>query len=75
MRFFVGSREMRNCLVNRKGPWIVNLPVGFVIIDCRADAERGGVFFTVQSDSFPRIACGALIPELEPQFNGLMYCL
>jgi hypothetical protein len=73
-RIFVGMHQLRNCLVNMKGPWIINLPHGIEIVDCRVDEGRGGVFFTIRSELYPLVAKGTLIPEFPADYNGLVWC-
>jgi len=53
---------------------VINLPADVLIVECRADVVRKGLVFTIRSREFPRVARGALIPELEPRYNGLKYC-
>jgi hypothetical protein len=74
MLLVLKRRILRCCLTQPKAPWVTNLPPGFRVVDCRVDETRGAVVFTIQSERFPRIAKGALIPELKPDFNGLMWC-
>ena len=58
------------CLIRFQSPWVVNLPRDFQFVDCRVDAERKGVIFTIRSGDFPRVARGAAVPEFKPAFNG-----
>jgi len=74
MRIFVPGQVVHCCLTRSKAPWLVNLPIDFRIVECRVDAERKGVVFVIRSRTFPKIARGTLIPEIEPTFNGLMFC-
>jgi hypothetical protein len=72
-RFFVEQRVLKSCITQCRAPWIINLPVGFQFVDFRVDADRKGVYFIIRSETFPRIARGAPIPELKPTYNGLMF--
>jgi hypothetical protein len=54
-------------------PCVINLPADFLIVDCRVDAVRRGLVFTIRAGAFPLVARGALIPEMEPEYNGLIH--
>ncbi len=47
-------------------PGVANLPADCQVVGCRLDAARGAFVFVIRSNEFPRIAKGALIPELKP---------
>src|SRR5262245_37736910 len=73
MLLFVNGKYLTHRLASQFGPWMRGIPCDAQIIDCRVDAERKGVVLTIRSDEFPRIAKGATIPELKPEFNGLKW--
>jgi hypothetical protein len=73
-RAFVGERVLTCCLTQQVAPWVINLPLDFRIVGCQVDTARQGVVFTIRSETFPRVARGAPIPEFEPEFNGLKWC-
>jgi hypothetical protein len=49
--------------------WTVNLPKGFRIVGSRVDAARDAVALVIRSQTFPRVARGAPIPEFEPELK------
>jgi hypothetical protein len=73
-RLFVGERQLNCSLSRERHPWVINLPPDFRIVACRVDTDRQGVVFTIRSESFPRVAQGAPIPEFTPEFYGLKWC-
>jgi hypothetical protein len=72
-RLFVRERDLAWRLTRQFAPWYVNLPGDFEIVACRVDSHRSGVIFIIRSKSFPRIAKGTTIPDIEPAFNGLKW--
>jgi hypothetical protein len=72
-RLFVRGRDLAWRLTRQNAPWVVNLPHDFEIVGCRFDAGRQGIFLTIRSKDFPRIARGTPIPEFEPAFYGLKW--
>ena len=72
-RLVVPERDLAWRLASIKAPCVANLPPDFQIIDCRVDAARQGVVLVIRSDTFPRVARGAPIPEFEPAFDGLLF--
>ena len=66
-------RSARRWLRRLKSPCAINLPDDFEIVRCRRDAARDGLLFTLRSRAFSLIAQGAPIPELLPEWNGLMF--
>jgi hypothetical protein len=73
MLLFVGERVLASCLTRQKAPWVTNLPPDLKVVGCRVDQSRGGLVFTIRSDTFRRVARGAPTPELEAKFNGLVF--
>lgn len=60
-------------LTNQNAPWIVNLPVDFEVVGCVQAATPDVFALVIRSETFPRIARGAPIPEFKPTFNGLRW--
>ena len=73
MRLVVDERDLAWRLASIKAPCVVNLPPDFQIVGCRFDAARRVVVLVIRSETFPRVARGAPIPEFEPTFDGLLY--
>ena len=72
-RLFIGERTILGWLTSMRSPCVTNLPADFLIVDCRVDAVRRGLVFTIRSGAFPRVVWEALIPEMEPEYNGLIH--
>jgi hypothetical protein len=72
-RLLVSERDLAWRLTHQNGPWVINLPSDYQIVNCRIDSDRGGVMFIIRSRTFPRIATGTPIPEFKPEFNGLKW--
>ncbi len=70
---FVPRRELENRLQRQNAPWIVNLPGDVQMVACRLDAERDSFAIVIRSREFPRIARGALVPDFNPEYNGLKW--
>jgi hypothetical protein len=73
MLLFVPWRNLAWRFRNKIAPWMVNLPPDIEIVGSRADGTRKGDVYFIRSQTFPRIAQGALVPELRPEFNGLRW--
>jgi hypothetical protein len=73
MVLYVPGLDLLFRLGHQNAPWIVNLPADGEIVSCRVDAARGAVALVIRSESYPRIAQGAVIPEFRPDFNGLRW--
>jgi hypothetical protein len=69
----VPRRDLAHRLTSDRAPWIVNLPPDFEIVACRVDAARDAVILVIRSETFPRVATGAPIPEFAPEFHGLKW--
>jgi hypothetical protein len=72
-RLCISERDVAWRLTHQNGPWAINLPNDFQIVECRIDSEWGQVVFVIRSQSFPRIAKGTLIPIFKTQYNGLKW--
>jgi len=72
-RLFISERTILGWLTSMHSPCVINLPADFLIVDCRVDAVRRGLVFTIRAGAFPLVARGALIPEMEPEYNGLIH--
>jgi hypothetical protein len=72
-RLVVLERDLVWRLASIKAPGVANLPTDFQVVASRFDAARRVVVFVIRSDTFPRVARGAPIPEFEPTFDGLLY--
>lgn len=70
---FVDEKYLAHRLTNYLAPWFINLPNDSQIVDCRYDGSRQGIVLIVRSKEFPRIAKGAVIPEIPPHFHGLKW--
>jgi hypothetical protein len=66
-RLFVPAGDIACHLSGRKAPCLANLPLDFAIVGSRFDPGRNGLFLTIRSRTFQRIARGALVPEFVPQ--------
>jgi hypothetical protein len=73
MLLLLRGRDLAFRLGHDKAPWIVNLPVDCEIVACRMDVSGESVALVIRSQTFPRIARGALIPEFKPAYNGLRW--
>src|SRR5262249_28286923 len=60
-------------LTRERAFWLLNAPQDMEIVGSRLDAARGVVVFVVRSETFPRVARGAVIPPFGPEFNGLWW--
>lgn len=69
----VPTRDLARRLRWKLAPWITNLPEDAEIVSCRVDAARDTVAFVLRSNTFPRIAAGAVIPVFVPRFEGLRW--
>jgi hypothetical protein len=67
------ERDLAWRLASIKAPCVANLPPDFQVVACRFDAARRVVVLVIRSETFPRVARGAPIPEFEPTFDGLLY--
>jgi hypothetical protein len=67
------GRDVLHRITHEKGPWIVNFPGDIQIVGCHWNAVQEVVMLVLRSDRFPKIARGALMPEFEPQYNGLRW--
>ena len=67
MLLWVPRQELGRCLTGHHTPSVANLPPDYQIVDSRVDADRDAVALVLRSETFPRIAKGAPIPELVPQ--------
>src|SRR5262245_23058534 len=73
MRLVMPGRDLTFRLSRQDAPWIINLPADVEVVDCRVDAARAATVLVIRSETFPRIAKGAPIPEFKPEFNGLRW--
>jgi hypothetical protein len=73
MLLWVPRRDLAHRLSSDRAPWIVNLPADFEIVTSRVDTARDGVALVIRSETFPRVARGAPIPEFAPSFHGLKW--
>jgi hypothetical protein len=73
MLLVLPARDLAWRLTKQNAPWIVNLPADFEIVGSRADAARGAVVLVIRSQTFPRIAKGAVIPRFNPELYGLRW--
>jgi hypothetical protein len=67
MRLFVPARQIACYLSGREAPWVANLPKDFKFVASRFDPGRDGFFLTLRSETFPRVAQGAPVPEFVPK--------
>ena len=72
-RLIIPERDLAWRLTRQNGPWVINLPSDYQIVDCRVDSARDSVIFIIRSNTFPRIAKGTAIPDFKPVYNGLKW--
>jgi hypothetical protein len=64
--------SFQRCWMKRfSGPRVANLPPDFQIVGSRFDNARNGVVYLIRSQSFPRIARGAPVPQFNAHFDGV----
>jgi hypothetical protein len=67
------ASELAWRLKQANGFWLLDMPKDVVIVGSRVDPEVDRFVIVIRSQTFPRIAKGALIPEFVPQFRGLQW--
>lgn len=70
---FFRESDLCQSLTCDRHVWLENLPWDFRLVDLSLDRTRGGVIFTIYSESFALIQAGDPIPELQPSYNGLKW--
>ncbi len=70
---WVPGKALVHRLSHQNAPWLNNLPAGCKVVAIRLDAARDAVALVIRSETFPRIARGAPIPEFKPEFDGLRW--
>jgi hypothetical protein len=56
-------------LLSRLMRYRASVPSDCEVVACAVDRARGGVVFTIKSDTFRPVAAGEWIPELQPKYG------
>jgi hypothetical protein len=67
MLLWVPRQELGRCLAGQHTLSVANLPPDYQIVGSRVDADRDAVALVLRSETFPRLAKGAPIPESVPE--------
>jgi hypothetical protein len=67
MLLWLPTQDFCQRLTSTGAPGVVNLPPDCTAISSRVDSARDAIAFVIQSETFPRIAKGAPIPEFKQE--------